>query len=645
MSEWALPKMEDLSRYETIILDTETSGLNIWAGHRTVGTALGLVRDDGTVDCRYYPYGHDGGDQYSLGAVKDYLTTELVDKHIVMHNANFDTLMLLQDGVDLRKRNVVHDTMFAGILLDPKDYYTLDHMYAKHVDAKVQKIVLPFDKEAMQEASSDEVGGYAEQDVRMTYGLHLKMQPLLKKKELEGIYRLECDCVSPTVEMQHNGLHLDAGKLGLWVDQVTRRVAKLTASLNGLNPNSGIDLKKRFDSLRIAHPWNYKCETCTERQGRPVQWQGFAPQVCPYCREEQEPASPHFGKDLLAGIDHPFVRQLREVKVFKGLLSGYLIPWSKQLTSKNILPYQLNQLRDRDYGGSTTGTVTGRYSAAMWDGGKHPQQIFSVDRQSEVTNGEFILRELCIPEDPAMSVLSVDASQIEYRLFGHFARTRARGTDGRTNPWNDSYKFINAFLDNPFVDYHDFVGNEILKGQFKRKKVKAINFGILYGMGAATLSRHLGVSMNDAYEVLDLYRRELPEASDTATWFESEARVKKMIRTIRGRLFEFKRTDKTHIALSRLIQGSAADLMKEGLVKVWQSGLYQKMRLTIHDEIMGDGDPANAQQIVELLDDTPGMRLPLRWSMEYSNNWSMTGTDTVKYYENKFTYPNKVRQI
>jgi DNA polymerase-1 len=204
-----------------------------------------------------------------------------------------------------------------------------------------------------------------------------------------------------------------------------------------------------------------------------------------------------------------------------------------------------------------------------------------------------------------------------------------------------SERFVEEYLANPFTDYHDFVGNTILEGRFKRKKVKAINFGILYGMRAATLSRHLQVSMDEAYEVLEFYGRALPECSDTAGWFEREARLRKEIRTIRGRLFEFGRLDKTHIALSRLIQGSAADIMKEGLVKVWKSGLYRKMRLTIHDEIMGDGSAANAKAIVELLDDTEGMRLPLRWSMEYSANWAMTLPDTVKYYQNAFSYPNR----
>jgi DNA polymerase I-like protein with 3'-5' exonuclease and polymerase domains len=160
-------------------------------------------------------------------------------------------------------------------------------------------------------------------------------------------------------------------------------------------------------------------------------------------------------------------------------------------------------------------------------------------------------------------------------------------------------------------------------------------------MKGATLSRHLRVPLEEAYEVLDLYGRELPETRDTAGWFEREARIRHKIRTIRGRLFEFGRTDKTHIALSRLIQGSAADIMKEALVKVWKAKLYNKMRLTIHDEIMGDGKAKNAKRIVELLDDTFGIRLPLRWSMEYSRNWAMTSPDTVRYYQNKFTYPKR----
>jgi len=632
--------MEDLSRYDTIILDTETSGLNHWDGARTVGTALGLVKDDGSVDCRYYPYGHDGGDQYSRGEVVRFLNKELVDKKIVMHNSPFDTLMLLQDGVDLR-RNELHDTMFASILHNPNDYYTLDHQYAVHVDPNMQKIILPFEKDAMQEAESNEVGAYAERDILMTHGLHQAMQPLLKRKQLEQIYRLECDCTSATVEMEHNGLHIDVKKLELWLVKVAEKVKQLESKFRGINPNSGLDLKKEFDRLRLDHPWNFKCQPCSEKQNRVVSWKGFKPQVCPYCKTEQEPTSPHFGKDMLARLDHPFVQELRHLKVFKGLLSGYLVPWSKQITPTGILPYHLNQLRDRDYGGSTNGTVTGRYSAEMWHGGKHPQQIFSVEKQADVTDGEFILRELCIPEDPQDVVLSVDASQIEYRLFGHFAYSFQRGVQGRRNPWVKSERFVEEYLANPFTDYHDFVGNTILEGKFKRKKVKAINFGILYGMRAATLSRHLQVSMDEAYEVLEFYGRALPECSDTAGWFEREARLRKEIRTIRGRLFEFGRLDKTHIALSRLIQGSAADIMKEGLVKVWKSGLYRKMRLTIHDEIMGDGSAANAKAIVELLDDTEGMRLPLRWSMEYSTNWAMTLPDTVKYYQNAFSYPNR----
>lgn len=232
MNEWTLPKMEDLSRYKEIILDTETSGLSIWDGHRTVGTALGLVRDDGSIDCRYYPYGHDGGEQYTRGDVMAFLNAELRDKIITGHNIPFDTLMLIQDGVDLRMHNnVIDDTMYAGILINPEGFYSLDGMYAEYVDPNVQKVVLPFDKGEMEFQPSHAVGAYAEQDVRMTGQLKPKVMAEIKRKRLEGIYRLECDCIAPTVEMQNNGLVVDTEKLEKWIGQVRKKVNSLEKSL------------------------------------------------------------------------------------------------------------------------------------------------------------------------------------------------------------------------------------------------------------------------------------------------------------------------------------------------------------------------------------------------------------------------------
>lgn len=119
---WTRPDFRDLSRYKDIVIDTETTGLNVWGGDRTIGVVVGLPKDDGTVESLYYPYGHPSGSQHSREAVMEWLGRELREKNLIFHHVNFDSLMLYADGLDIRQHdNRIHDTMFAGALIDPKD--------------------------------------------------------------------------------------------------------------------------------------------------------------------------------------------------------------------------------------------------------------------------------------------------------------------------------------------------------------------------------------------------------------------------------------------------------------------------------------------------------------------------------------------
>ena len=272
MNDWVLPKMEDLSRYKSIVVDTETTGLYVWKGNHVLGVALGLVREDGFIDSRYYPFGHDGGDQYTKQQVTEFIKGELRDKELIFHNSVFDLLMLLRMGIDLRQINKIHDTMFAGILVNPNSFYNLDGMYAQYIDANVQKIILPFGKDKMQEASSNEVGAYAELDVTMTGNLHPVMQELIKKNSLELIYRLECDCAEATTEMVNNGLCVDAAKLNRWVDEIDKEVRGLEREFGTVNPNSGLQLGVKFDELGVEYSHNYSCIPCSTKQRRIVEW-------------------------------------------------------------------------------------------------------------------------------------------------------------------------------------------------------------------------------------------------------------------------------------------------------------------------------------------------------------------------------------
>ncbi|MHA2377062.1 MAG: DNA polymerase [Candidatus Thorarchaeota archaeon] len=274
--------------------------------------------------------------------------------------------------------------------------------------------------------------------------------------------------------------------------------------------------------------------------------------------------------------------------------------------------------------------MTGRYSSSMIDKGAQPQQIWSAEKQADEIGVGHILRELFVSGTPGCLVGACDASQIEFRLFALFA-------------YDLEQTIGNAYRNDPFTDYHDLVGTAILNGEFPRKQVKTFNFGSLYGMGLATFARRLFQALEQARLPYNKYHRMFPQVRNTANYYERLARVDKEIRTVYGRLFSFGLKDKTHIALSRLIQGSAADLMKEALVKLFRAGLYEKMRITVHDEVMGDLDPKNALKVVELLNDVVGVKLPFmtqrvsvpfQWEMEMSQNWAMTSPDTMKVFKN-----------
>jgi DNA polymerase I-like protein with 3'-5' exonuclease and polymerase domains len=622
-NDWQLPKMEDLSRYQEIVVDTETSGLHVWKGDAVLGVALGLVRDDGKIDSRYYAFGHDGGEQYTKSQVREFLVRELVNKKLIFHNSVFDLLMLLRMGVDLRQINEIHDTMYAGILVNPSSFYSLDAMYAQYVDPNVQKLHLPFAKDDMQSASSDEVGSYGERDVEMTGNLHVVMQKHIDRKYLNLIYRLECGCSEATTEMLNNGLAVDTEKLYRWVDEVDAEVKQLQRSFGKINPNSPLELIRKFDELGLPYASNYACVECSAKLRRAVTWVSKGDEkrlaACPYCHVSVEPKSACFSKEGLHGIDHPFVKQIIQLRGMTRLHDTFLKPWAEQIVD-GVLPFELSQLRDRDYSGATKGTVTGRYSSSMIDKGAQPQQIWSAEKQADEIGVGHILRELFISGTPGAMVGACDASQIEFRLFANYA-------------FDEDDIIAKAYQDDPFTDYHDLVGSQVLQNEFPRKQVKTFNFGSLYGMGLATFARRLFQTMDEARVPYNKYHRMFPQVRATANYYDRMARCDKEIRTIRGRLFEFGLRDKTHIALSRLIQGSAADLMKEALVKLFRAKLYEKMRITVHDEVMGDLDPAKAVQAVELLNDTLNVRVPFRWEMECSESWAMTSPNTLKFFD------------
>ena len=253
--------------------------------------------------------------------------------------------------------------------------------------------------------------------------------------------------------------------------------------------------------------------------------------------------------------------------------------------------------------------------------------------------------KVCIIPAPGMSIISRDYSQIEYRVIASFCGDE---------------RMISAYRDNPDTDFHQYVSD--LCG-IDRRPAKSVNFGIAFSMGLYGLIRQLRASLGDvsedeAQQVLDDYNRRFPRvrevskaivdrAKGRAKWQDGEYGF---IKTLYGRrrYLKFYRyredkqerklyNDETRLAFNSSVQGTAADMMKEGLVNMDRSEILRSAGVhpmaVVHDDFVGMGptDAINDPEIQAeyervMCNPSVDLGLPVIASGgESSRNWKEAG--------------------
>lgn len=220
-------------------------------------------------------------------------------------------------------------------------------------------------------------------------------------------------------------------------------------------------------------------------------------------------------------------------------------------------------------------------------------------------------------------LMSADYSQIEYRLFAHYVE--------------------NKFLLDAYANDHDF-HEEVARQLFNvaadkpvddltRRKAKDINFGLLYGMGKASLASRLKVSTEQASKIFDDYFARFPETK-RLKWRISDVIVDRgFIKSIYGRR-AYMTSDETYKGLNALIQGSAADVFKLALRDVGEYIKDKDVHIInlVHDELVFEiKDDADfilktAPEIKKILESVVSLRVPVRADFEIGSNWDTTET-------------------
>lgn len=630
-TNWRPPReFPNLSSARAIALDVETYDPELldngpgWArgkGH-LIGVSLGAPGGG-----RWYlPMRHEVQKEDNLDPdkvlayLRDTLSNSLQPK--VGANLIYDFGWLREEGVNVAGDLI--DVQYAdSLLVYDTDKVNLDAMGQRYLGyGKTTEIVYQWcadyyggkpdssQRKNFYRAPPRLVGPYAEGDVDLPLSIAPRLYDELTQQGLYDIFRMECGLIRLLVEMRFAGVTIDLGKAEQLYVSLNKRIE---------------EEKLKLDDLAGCHVGIYEPDTIAR---------AFDRLGLRYPRTEK--GKPSFTKGYLTSLEHPVAAMISDLRRLDKLTNTFIKSYMLESHVNGKLYTSFHPLRI-----DANGTRSGRLASS----GPNLQNIPVRDKEL----GK-LMRSIFIPDPGHTSWVVYDYSQIEYRFLVHYA-IGAGSEEARE-----------AYRNNPDTDYHTWTQN-LIKNKtgitLPRGNVKTINFGIIYGMGEAKLGTSLNLSPKEAKEFLETYHGNLPFAKETLLATRREAETRRSdgyyITTILNRRSRFgdlwgprKWSESqvplpyrqalqaygsdivvalTHKALNRRLQGSAADLMKMAMYKLYNDGYFNEVgvpRLTVHDELdfsdVGGKDKV-FDEIKHVMETAIPLSIPVRAEYSRGPDW------------------------
>lgn len=385
-------------------------------------------------------------------------------------------------------------------------------------------------------------GKYANGDTKRTLKLYNKFYKYVVNKGMLEQYDIEKRCIIKAIEMEREGINIDYKML----EPDLIKAKKIFKQAENA-------VQKTLGDINLNSP-NQKIEAF-ERKGLIKRW------------EKTEKGNPKTSIDSLMRVctDKKLVQHLDTYSKYSKLIGTYMQPWLNSALENNgkFFPW-FNTIK----GDNDKGTYTGRFSSNF-------QQVPREPKDKSIP----FLRNYIIADKKSHLLFNRDYSNQEVRILAHFE-------DG---------VLLAAFIQNPELDGHGFVNEMIIiktGTDYGRPAIKACNFLMVYGGGPKALARNLDIPLSLAEEIFEAHGEALPGVADLKDDLRVMARNDELFKTAGGRWYDFEEGFE-YVALNTLIQGSAADHSKRGLLNVDDmikaEGYDARIMLQVHDEFMCSG--------------------------------------------------------
>ena len=562
-----------------ICLDTETTGTDPIKA-RLVGVSFSIKEGQGW----YVPVYEK---QEALELLRPIY--ENPDTLKIGQNLKYDLQVLLNHGIELR--GPMFDTMIAHYLLHPEMRHGMDYLaeaYLHYQTIHIDELIgTGKNQKSMAELSPEEVYVYACEDTDITLRLKNLFAPELEKEGLMKLFQeIEMPLMPVLAYMERNGVCIDTEGLretSVLYSEEMQRIEEEIYQLAGVHFN--ISSPKQvgevlFDQMKIT---NKPKKTKTGQ----------------YATTEE----------ILVSLKSksPIVGKILEYRGLKKLLSTYI----------DALPELINPDTGHIHTSfNQTVTTTGRLSSSN----PNLQNIPVRDEQGKE------VRKAFIPE-AGQEFFCADYSQIELRIMAHLS-----GDENLIEAFNAGQDIHAATAAKIFHKALEEVTSD------ERRKAKTANFGIIYGISAFGLAERLDVSRTEAKELIDGYFLTYPGVKEYMEKSIAMAREKGYTETIFKRRCYLPdinsnnanvRGNAERNAINSPIQGSAADIIKIAMIRVYQrmkaEGIRSKMILQVHDELCFTVLPEEKDRlqkiVVEEMQNAVQMRIPLIADTGWGSNW------------------------